>query len=75
MESNELKDQKIEEVQNAFEDGKINHLDGVTVEYDDHWFNVRKSNTEPILRVRAEARTKSVLDALLARIEVIIMKR
>ncbi|MBD3233278.1 MAG: phosphomannomutase/phosphoglucomutase, partial [candidate division Zixibacteria bacterium] len=30
-------------------------LDGVTVQYDDWWFNVRPSNTEPLLRLNVEA--------------------
>ncbi len=35
----------------------IDHLDGVTIELDDWWFNVRPSNTEPLLRLNLEART------------------
>ncbi len=33
----------------------ISHLDGLSVEYDDWWFNVRPSNTEPLLRLNLEA--------------------
>ena len=32
----------------------VDHLDGLTVEHDDWWFNVRASNTEPLLRLNAE---------------------
>ena len=43
------------ELAEIFKDGKISWLDGVTVEYDDFWFNVRASNTEPLLRLNLEA--------------------
>jgi phosphomannomutase len=37
-------------------------LDGLTIEYDDWWFNVRPSNTEPYLRLNLEARTPEMLE-------------
>jgi len=37
-------------------------MDGIRVEYDDGWFNVRQSNTEPYLRLLVEARTREMLD-------------
>jgi phosphomannomutase len=33
----------------------VDHLDGLTVTHEDWWFNVRPSNTEPLLRLNAEA--------------------
>ncbi len=74
LESNELKDKKIEEVAQEFSDGKQSRLDGITVNYDDYWFNVRKSNTEPVLRLRAEAKTRELLEDLVSRVENIINK-
>ncbi|MFH1024299.1 MAG: phosphomannomutase/phosphoglucomutase [Planctomycetota bacterium] len=44
-------------LEKRFRDGTIIHLDGVTVEYPDWWFNVRASNTEPLLRLNLEADT------------------
>jgi phosphomannomutase len=44
-----------------FADGKIDYLDGITVQYPDWWFNVRPSNTEPLLRLVAEADTPEKL--------------
>jgi phosphomannomutase len=41
----------------SFGDGEVDYLDGITVQYDDWWFNVRPSNTEPYLRMVLEART------------------
>ena len=35
--------------------GKVSHMDGLSVEFDDWWFNVRASNTEPFLRLNLEA--------------------
>jgi phosphomannomutase len=45
-----------------FSDGAIDYVDGVTVQYDDWWFNVRPSNTEPLLRLVLEAKTRELLD-------------
>jgi len=44
-----------------FHDGKIDHLDGLTVEYPDWWFNARPSNTQPLLRINVEATTPELL--------------
>ena len=40
----------------AGQDAEIDHLDGLTVAGDDWWFNVRASNTEPLLRLNVEGR-------------------
>ena len=42
----------------------ISHLDGLRVEYDSHWFNVRKSNTEPLLRLNVEAKTRKHMEQI-----------
>ena len=47
-------------------------FDGYRIEYSDWWFNVRKSNTEPYLRVIVEARTEEMMKARLAEIDRII---
>jgi phosphomannomutase len=46
----------------VFHDGEIDHLDGITVQYSDWWFNVRPSNTEPLLRLVLEARERELMD-------------
>ncbi len=60
----------IERIAKAFVDGRQDRMDGLTVEYGDWWFNVRASNTEPLLRLNVEARTEEILrdrtDAVLA---------
>ena len=45
-----------------YRDGRQDTLDGITVQYDDYWFNVRASNTEPYLRLNLEANTKDLLE-------------
>jgi phosphomannomutase len=52
---------KIEEVAAAYGDGREDRTDGLTVEFDDWWFNLRPSNTEPLLRLNVEARGEGLL--------------
>lgn len=52
----------IDQVKKQYSDGKQDELDGLTVEYDNWWFNVRPSNTEPVLRATVEADTQELLD-------------
>jgi len=58
----EDKEKVLEAVKQRYSDGHQDFLDGVTVEYDDWWFNVRPSNTEPLLRLTIEANTKQILE-------------
>jgi phosphomannomutase len=53
---------KIEELASAYDDGRPDRTDGLTVEFDDWWFNVRPSNTEPLLRLNLEAKTEELLE-------------
>jgi phosphomannomutase len=53
---------RIERVAEALRDGRQDRLDGLTVEFDDWWCNVRPSNTEPLLRLNVEAKTRELLD-------------
>jgi phosphomannomutase len=55
------KDVILEKVKQKYSDGKQDFLDGITVEYDNWWFNVRASNTEPLLRLTVEADTEELL--------------
>lgn len=49
----------------------LDHLDGVTVDLgDDSWFNLRSSNTEPLLRLNAEARGAAEVDAVVRQVSV-----
>lgn len=51
----------VEEIADAYANGRLDRTDGLTVEFDDWWFNVRPSNTEPLLRLNVEARTEELL--------------
>ena len=57
-------------IKEKYSDGNMFELDGISVEYSNWWFNVRASNTEPLLRLIVEADTKELMeekrDALLA---------
>ncbi|HET6451456.1 MAG TPA: phosphomannomutase/phosphoglucomutase, partial [Spirochaetia bacterium] len=48
------------EIERRFKGGSIDRLDGLSISFDEFWFNVRPSNTEPLLRLRLEARTAEV---------------
>jgi phosphomannomutase len=54
-------DGAIERLADAYSEGRQDRLDGLTVEYDDWWFNCRASNTEPLLRLNLEARTEDLM--------------
>jgi phosphomannomutase len=54
---------KLQELETRFgAEGRISHLDGLSVEFDDWHFNVRPSNTEPLLRLNLEARSQEQMD-------------
>jgi phosphomannomutase len=68
------KQEKMQQIEKTFSDGQIDHLDGVTVTYDDWWLNVRPSNTEPLLRLNMEAKDKKSLDARLQEVVKLLGK-
>jgi phosphomannomutase len=45
-----------------YTDGRLFELDGVSVEYADWWFNVRMSNTEPLVRLNLEAKSRAEME-------------
>ncbi len=61
---------KIDELAKRYADGTHVLIDGLTVEYPDYWFNVRASNTEPMIRLTVEAQSPELMqekrDELLA---------
>ncbi len=52
----------LDEVKTKYSDGKSYELDGYSVEYKDWWFNIRCSNTEPVLRLNLEAKTQCLME-------------
>ena len=71
----EAQAERTEAVVAAFADRteNVDRLDGVTVDLKDgNWFNVRASNTEPLLRLNVEASSQEAVDALVEEILAII---
>jgi len=76
------KDAILEKVKEKYNDpstslgagAKVDFLDGITVTYKDWWFNVRPSNTEPVLRLTIEADTQEILDKKIKELTKIINK-
>jgi phosphomannomutase len=66
------KDGKLQKLAETFSDGKVDLLDGVTVEYQDWWFNARKSGTEPLLRVNVEGKTQELMESGLKKVREIV---
>jgi len=69
------KETLLNEIKNKYADGKQNFLDGVTVEYKDWWFNIRPSQTEPLLRLTIEAKTKELLEEKIKELTEFIEER
>ena len=53
---------------------KINLLDGVKINEEDHWIHLRKSNTEPIIRIIAEAKSVKAVKSIIQDYSAIIDK-
>jgi phosphomannomutase len=66
------KDELFDKLKNAFPDGEHDLLDGLTVKYPNFWFNLRASNTEPVVRLNAEANSDEELDSVVAKVTSII---
>ena len=61
----EDKNKKLKEIEDYYKKKKpkkIIKIDGISIEFDDFWLNVRPSNTEPLLRVNMEAKSKEILE-------------
>jgi phosphomannomutase len=68
----EDKDGAIEAISKRFADGKQDRLDGITIELPEWWCNVRKSNTEPVLRLNLEAKSAETREKALKEIVAIV---
>ncbi len=64
----------MEKVENEFKDQarEVLHLDGLSMIFDKYWFNIRASNTEPVLRLNLEADDPETRDAAKAAVEKVI---
>jgi phosphomannomutase len=65
---------KIEEIKQKYSNGEQNLLDGVTVEYPEFWFNLRLSNTEPLIRLALEGVSQEIVNQKAEEIKKIILE-
>ncbi len=65
---------KLQDIEESHKDAEINKLDGVTITYNDWWFNVRGSNTEPVIRLNLEAKTKELMEEKVKEVSGIMKK-
>jgi phosphomannomutase len=56
------KDAVMEKLKTIYASGTLSELDGIKISFPDWWFNVRPSNTEPVLRLNLEAKTKGMME-------------
>ncbi len=68
----EDKDGALARLEKAFPGAEVGRLDGVTIKLKDFWFNARKSNTEPLLRLNVEASSQKLLAETLAKVESVL---
>jgi phosphomannomutase len=68
----EDKDAKIRELADHYKKAQVDYLDGITVDNGEWWFNVRKSNTEPLLRLNLEAPSAEKLQERLGELKKIL---
>jgi phosphomannomutase len=54
----------LEKVKEIYKEERINDIDGVKIDFPDEWVHLRKSNTEPIIRIYSEAKNKKQADDL-----------
>ena len=54
----------LQKVKEMYKDEEINDIDGVKIDFPDKWVHLRKSNTEPIIRVYSEAATMEQADEI-----------
>ena len=57
-------DSILKKVKNIYKNQEINDIDGVKIDFPDKWVHLRKSNTEPIIRVYSEASTPEAANAI-----------
>lgn len=61
-------DNILERMKNKYTNESVNDIDGVKIDFSESWVHLRKSNTEPIIRIYSEAKTAELADELAQRI-------
>jgi phosphomannomutase len=68
IEDNQDIDYILQKIQEKYKRYPINTIDGVKIEFDEEWVHLRKSNTEPIIRIYAESKSQTTADNLAKKI-------
>ncbi len=61
-------DKILEDMKEKYKKEEINTTDGVKIDFEDQWVHLRKSNTEPIIRIYAEADSETKVESLTKKI-------
>lgn len=61
-------DKVLQEIEHKYKKQPINTIDGVKIEFDKEWVHLRKSNTEPIIRIYSESQTQTTAENLAKKI-------
>jgi phosphomannomutase len=61
-----------DKIKSYFSDEKIEETDGLKISWENEWVHIRKSNTEPILRIISEAQTVDIANKLVDKIKALI---
>ncbi len=64
--------EKLAKIEERYADANINKLDGLTIEYPDWWFNLRGSNTEPLIRLNLESKNAELIKEKVKEVSEII---
>ena len=67
-------DSLLNTIASSYTDNTVTRIDGVKIDFSDGWVHIRKSNTEPIIRIYAEAKTEQRLDELVKGIQDIVKR-
>ena len=57
-------DSILETIKNQYQNEEISTIDGVKIDFAENWVHLRKSNTEPIIRIYTEAKSQQEADSL-----------
>ena len=63
---------RLRTISTHFSNEEVNDIDGVKIDFKDSWVHLRKSNTEPIIRIYSEANTMKAADELAESVKKII---
>lgn len=72
LKSNRTKQEVFDDIKEQFNGGEFDELDGITVEFPHYWFNLRASNTEPVMRLNVEAKNQSIINEVVDKVTSLV---